>query len=113
MVQGRQSADHVLLAAAVYREAACLALTTLSFGSMTPQVFDNFENAVAGLGDVHVHSGVMLSGHHFSRTTRPMYWTGPSLTGLRKPKIADDLDPLADALYRVSDSDSPPLGVSA
>ena len=27
----------LLLAAAVYREAACLALTTLSFGSMTPK----------------------------------------------------------------------------
>jgi hypothetical protein len=33
---GNQLTD-VLLAAAVYREAACLALTTLSFGSMTPR----------------------------------------------------------------------------
>ena len=35
------------------------------------QVLDNFENAVAGLGDVQVHPGVMLTGHHGSRTTRP------------------------------------------
>jgi hypothetical protein len=33
---GNQLTD-VPLAAAVYREAACLALTTLSFGSMTPR----------------------------------------------------------------------------
>src|SRR5262252_5058472 len=35
------------------------------------QVFDNFENAVASLCDVHVQPGVMLSGHYFSGTTRP------------------------------------------
>jgi hypothetical protein len=33
---GNQLTD-VLLATAVYHEAACLALTTLSFGSMTPR----------------------------------------------------------------------------
>ena len=32
------------------------------------QVFDYFENAIACLGNVHVHAGVMLSGDHFSGT---------------------------------------------
>src|SRR6202021_3408854 len=36
------------------------------------QAFDNPEMAVVGLGDVHVHANVMLTGHHFSGTTRPL-----------------------------------------
>ena len=27
--------------------------------------------AVVGLGDIHVHADVMLTGHHFSGTARP------------------------------------------
>ena len=35
-----------------------------------PQALDNLEVTVARLGNVHVHANVMLTGHHFSRTTR-------------------------------------------
>ena len=38
---------------------------------MTPQALDNLEITVRRLGNVHVHSNVMLTGHHFSWTTRP------------------------------------------
>ena len=37
-----------------------------------PQALDNLEITVVCLGNVHVHSNVMLTGHHFSRTTRPL-----------------------------------------
>src|SRR6202522_2737313 len=36
------------------------------------QAFDNPEMAVVGLGDIHVHANVMLTGHHFSGTARPL-----------------------------------------
>src|ERR1700677_906964 len=36
------------------------------------QAFINSEMAVVGLGDVHVHANVMLTGHHFSGTGRPL-----------------------------------------
>ena len=37
-----------------------------------PQALDNLEIAVVGLGNVHVHSNVMLARHHFSRTARSL-----------------------------------------
>ena len=37
-----------------------------------PQALDNLESTVVCLGNVHVHSDVMLTGHHFSWTTRPL-----------------------------------------
>jgi len=37
-----------------------------------PQALDNLEITVVRLGNVHVHSNVMLTGHHFSWTTRPL-----------------------------------------
>jgi hypothetical protein len=33
------------------------------------EVLDNLEMTLVGLSDVHVHSNVMLAGHHFSRAT--------------------------------------------
>src|SRR5579863_334465 len=35
-----------------------------------PQAFDNLENTLVRLSNVHVHPNVMLTGHHFSRPTR-------------------------------------------
>jgi hypothetical protein len=35
-----------------------------------PQTLDNLEVTVPSLGNVHVHSHVMLTGYHVSRTTR-------------------------------------------
>src|SRR5438270_11283875 len=37
-----------------------------------PETLDDLETTVVCLGDVHVHANVMLTGHHFSRTTRPL-----------------------------------------
>jgi hypothetical protein len=37
-----------------------------------PQALDNLEITVVCLGNVHVHSNVMLTGHYFSWTTRPI-----------------------------------------
>ena len=37
-----------------------------------PQALDNLEVTVLRLGNVHVHSNVMLTGHHFSWTTRAL-----------------------------------------
>ena len=37
-----------------------------------PQALDNLEITVLCLGNVHAHSNVMLTGHHFSWTTRPL-----------------------------------------
>ena len=37
-----------------------------------PQALYNLENTVLRLGNVHVHSNVMLTRHHFSWTTRPL-----------------------------------------
>ena len=37
-----------------------------------PQALDDLELAVASLSDVHVHSSMMLTGHHLSRTTRAL-----------------------------------------
>ena len=45
--------------------------TLASFGSMTPRLLTILKIAVAGLGDVHVHANMMLTGRHFSWTTRP------------------------------------------
>src|ERR1700691_4661530 len=36
------------------------------------QALNDPEMAVVGLGDVRVHANVMLTGHHFSRTARPL-----------------------------------------
>src|ERR1700730_12026581 len=37
-----------------------------------PQVLDDLETTTLRLRDVHVHSNVMLTGHHFRWTTRPL-----------------------------------------
>ena len=37
-----------------------------------PEVLDDLEFAILCLGDVHVHSNVMLTRHHFSRAARPL-----------------------------------------
>ena len=37
-----------------------------------PQALDDLQITVARLGDVHVHSNMMLAGHHFRRTTRAL-----------------------------------------
>jgi hypothetical protein len=36
------------------------------------EALDNLEGAVAGLGDVHVHANMMLTGHYFGRTARSL-----------------------------------------
>src|SRR4029077_6786539 len=36
------------------------------------EALDDPEDSVAGLGDVHIHASMMLTGHHFSRTDRPL-----------------------------------------
>src|SRR5690242_2213909 len=37
-----------------------------------PEVLDDLEFAILCLGDVHVHSNVMLTRHHLSRAARPL-----------------------------------------
>ena len=49
-----------------------------------PQALDNLEFTVLRLGNVDVHSNVMLTGHHFSWTTRP-------LSDLRMVECLDDI----------------------
>src|SRR5262245_29172666 len=40
------------------------------------QLLDDFEMTVPGLGYVHVHSNVMLTGNHFGATTWPLCYPG-------------------------------------
>lgn len=45
-------------------------------GVNDPQAPDDLEPAAHCLGDVHVHSDVVLTGDHFSRTTGPLLYPG-------------------------------------
>ena len=64
-VQGAQ--DHGKTQTAGNRGPLLRALHALLWFHL-PEVLDDFELAAPRLSDIHVHSDVMLSGHHLSRT---------------------------------------------
>ncbi len=69
----RQAARHSSGFSLVDADLVCLLYTLHALLWINdPQALDNLEITVVCLGNVHVHSNVMLTGHHFSWTTRPL-----------------------------------------